>query len=58
MILSQFVIYVLIYDYPKFRKDPSITFQEIANYVSVALAVAYRWIANSDGVPLNIPSHR
>ena len=36
----QFVIYVLIYDYLKFRKDPSITSQEIANYISVALAVA------------------
>ena len=35
-----FVIYVLIYDYPKFRKNPSITSQEIANYISVALAVA------------------
>ena len=40
MILSQFVICVLIYDYPKFRKDPFITVQEIANFVSVALAVA------------------
>ena len=26
--------------YLKFRKDPSITSQEIANYISVALAVA------------------
>ena len=40
MIFPQFVIYVLIYDYLKFRKDPSITSQEIANYISVALAVA------------------
>ena len=40
MIFPQFVIYVLIYDYLKFRKDPSITSQEIANYLSVALAVA------------------
>ena len=49
MILPQFVIYELVYNYPKFRKDPSITFQEIANYISVALAVALsveklRWI--------------
>ena len=40
MIFPQFVIYVLIDDYLKFRKDPSITSQEIANYISVALAVA------------------
>ena len=40
MIVPQYVIYVLIYDYQKFRKDPSITSQEIANYISVALAVA------------------
>ena len=40
MIFPQFVIYVLIYNYLKFRKDPSITSQEIANYLSVALAVA------------------
>ena len=40
MIFPQFVIYVLIGDYLKFRKDPSITSQEIANYISVALAVA------------------
>ena len=40
MIFPQFVIYLLIYDYLKFRKDPSITSQEIANYISVALAVA------------------
>ena len=32
--------YVLVYDYLKFRKDPSITFKEIANYIRVALAVA------------------
>ena len=36
----QFVVYVLIYDYLKFRKDPSITSQEIENYISDALAVA------------------
>ena len=40
MIFPQFVIYMLIYDYLKFRKDPSITSQEIVNYISVALAVA------------------
>ena len=40
MIFAQFVKYVLIDDYLKFRKDPSITSQEIANYISVALAVA------------------
>ena len=40
MIFPQFVIYVLIYNYLKFRKEPSITSQEIANYISVALAVA------------------
>ena len=40
MIFPQFVIYVLIYNYLKFRNDPSITSQEIANYISVALAVA------------------
>ena len=40
MIFPQFDIYVLIYDYLKFRKDPSITSQEIANYISVVLAVA------------------
>ena len=41
MIFPQFVIYVLIFDNLKFRKDPSITSQEIANYIlSVALAVA------------------
>ena len=34
-ISPQFVIYVLIYVYPKFRKDPSITSQEIANYIGV-----------------------
>ena len=31
---------MLIYDYLKFRKDSSITSQEITNYISVALAVA------------------
>ena len=40
MTFPQFIIYVLIYDYLKFRKDPFITSQEIANYISVALAVA------------------
>ena len=40
MIFLQFVIYVLTDDYLKFRKDLSITSQEIANYISVALAVA------------------
>ena len=40
MMLPQFVIYVLNYDYLKFRKDPSISSQEIANHISVALAVA------------------
>ena len=40
MIFHQYVIYVLIYNYLKFRKDPSITSQEIANYISVALALA------------------
>ena len=40
MIFPQFIIYVLIYDYLKFRTDPSITSQEIADYISVALAVA------------------
>ena len=39
MIFPQFVIYVLIYDNLKFRKDPPITSQEIANYLSVALSV-------------------
>ena len=40
MIFLQFVIYVLNEDYLKIRKDPSTTSQEIANYISVALAVA------------------
>ena len=40
MIFPQFVMYVLIYDYLKFRKDPYITSQEIENYIGVALAVA------------------
>ena len=40
MIFLQFVIYVLNDDDLKFRKDPSITSQEIVNYISVALAVA------------------
>ena len=39
-VFFQFVIYVLNDDYLKFRKDPSITSHEIANYISVALAVA------------------
>ena len=41
MIFAQYVIYVLIYVYLKLRKDPSITSKEIANYLSVALAVAF-----------------
>ena len=40
MSFLQFVIYVLNDDYLKFRKDLSITSQEITNYMSVALAVA------------------
>ena len=40
MVFPQNVIYVLIYDDFKFRKDPSITSKEIANFISVALAVA------------------
>ena len=40
MIFLQFVIYVLNDDHLKFRKDPFITSQEIAHYISVALAVA------------------
>ena len=40
MTFPQFFIYVLIYVYLKFRKDPSITSQEIVNYIRVALAVA------------------
>ena len=40
MIFSQYVVYVLIYDNLKFRKDPSITAKEIAYYISVAFAVA------------------
>ena len=39
MIFPQFVIYVLIDNYLKFRKDLSITSQEIVKYISVALAV-------------------
>ena len=42
MIFPQFVIYVLIYNYLKFRKDLSFTSQDKANYISVALAVALR----------------
>ena len=42
MMSSNFLntLYVLIYDYLKFRKDSSINSQKIANYISVALAVA------------------
>ena len=40
MIFPHKVMYVFIYDYLKFRKDPYITSKEIANYISVALAVA------------------
>ena len=40
MIFPQYVKYVLIYHYLKLRKDPFITSQEIAKYISVALAVA------------------
>ena len=32
--------YVLIYDYLKFRKDPSFTYKKITNYISVALVLA------------------
>ena len=35
-----FVICVLMYVYPKFERDPSSTSQVIADYISVALAVA------------------
>ena len=41
MIFPQFVIFVLIYDYLKFRKELSFTSQEITNYISVALVVAF-----------------
>ena len=47
MIFPHFFIYVLIDDYLKFRKDPFITSQVIANYmyICVALAVALSvWI--------------
>ena len=40
MTFPQLVIYVLIYDYLKLRKDLSITSKEIVIYISVALAVA------------------
>ena len=40
MIFPQFIIYMLIYYYLKFRTNPAISSQEIANYISVALAVA------------------
>ena len=36
----QLVIYVLIYVYPKFRKDTFIISQDLVNYISIALAVA------------------
>ena len=51
MIFPQFVIYVLIYNYLKFRKDPSITSQEIANYISVALAVALSVQGSEQSLP-------
>ena len=35
-----FVICVLMYVYTKFERDPSSTSQVIANYISVAFAVA------------------
>ena len=40
MIFPQFVIFVLIYDYLKFRKDSFFLSQEITNCISVTLAVA------------------
>ena len=40
MIFPQYVKYVLFYVQPKSGKDSSITSNEIANYISVALAVA------------------
>ena len=40
MNFPQFFVYVLVYDYLKCRKYSSIISQEIANYISVALAVA------------------
>ena len=42
--------YVLVYDYLKFRKDPSITFKEIANYIRVALAVALSVLSKVRGI--------
>ena len=51
MIFPQFAIYVLMYDYLKLRKDPSITSQEIANYISVALAVALSVVTFTDCFP-------
>ena len=48
IIFPQFVIHVLIDGYLKFRKDPSITSQEIANYISVALAVALSVVDDSE----------
>ena len=41
MILPSFIICVLIYVNPKFERDPSSTYQVIANYISVAVAVAF-----------------
>ena len=38
---------MLVYVYPKFRIEPSITTQEIANNISVALAVAFGREENS-----------
>ena len=52
MIFPQLVIYVLIYDYLNFRKDPPITSQEMANYLSVALAVALSVYKHELWVPI------
>ena len=51
MMFLQFVIYVLNDHYLKFRKVPSITSQEIANYISVALAVALSVVHQSSRRP-------
>ena len=54
MIFHQFVIYVLIEDYIKLRKDPSIIYQEKANYISVALAVALSvYLRNRSALAVN-----
>ena len=53
MIFPQFVIYILIYDYLKFRKDPSITSQEKVKYVNVALAVTLSVYIHSDLIPVS-----